>query len=224
MVMSQAAPTPVIRQPGFGTSSPPPNPFLSGIQENLSRLPPTALSSQFNTHPANLVPNFPPPTTFPNFVTSTPHVTQNKHPTRKKVILPQSDQSSSSEASHHKNINKKSNNSKKGKKGVRSPIYESINSSSESSQRRNLAITSSPTTMLPSVTTSAPAPPLVSRPIRSSLLMSTGEPMDPDMAAFIAAAVQTMNVTAGTSEQLQEHADLHGAMLAEIYEKLRKKS
>ena len=37
MVMSQAAPPSVIRQPGFGTSSPPPNPFLSGIQENLSR-------------------------------------------------------------------------------------------------------------------------------------------------------------------------------------------
>ena len=53
--------------------------------------------------------------------------------------------------------------------------------------------------------------------------MSTGEPMDPDLATFIAAAVQTMNVTAGSSQQLQEHADLHGAMLAEIYEKLKKK-
>ena len=53
--------------------------------------------------------------------------------------------------------------------------------------------------------------------------MSTGEPMDPDMATFIAAAVQTMNVTAGSSQQLQEHADLHGAMLVEIYEKLKNK-
>ena len=47
--------------------------------------------------------------------------------------------------------------------------------------------------------------------------------MDPEMAAFIAAAIQTMNVTAGSSQQLQEHADIHGAMLAEIYEKLKKK-
>ena len=53
--------------------------------------------------------------------------------------------------------------------------------------------------------------------------MATGEPMDPDLATFIAAAVQTMNVTAGSSQQLQEHADLHGAMLAEIYEKHKKK-
>ena len=32
-----------------------------------------------------------------------------------------------------------------------------------------------------------------------------------------------MNVTVGSSQQLQEHADLHGAMWVEIYEKLKKK-
>ena len=47
--------------------------------------------------------------------------------------------------------------------------------------------------------------------------------MDPDLATFIAAAVQTMNVTAWSSQQLQKHADLHGAMLVEIYEKLKNK-
>ena len=112
VVMSSAAPTPVIRRQVFGTTSSPPNPFLREIQENLSRHHPTALSSQFNNHPVTLVPNFPPPTTFSNFVASTP---QNKHPTRKKVILPQSNQSSSSEASYHKNTNKKATNLRKAK-------------------------------------------------------------------------------------------------------------
>ena len=103
MVMS-AAPTPMIRQPGLGTSGPSTNHFLSGIQENLACGPPTALSSQFNTNPVSLVPNYPPPTTFSNFAASTPH---NKHPPKKKVILPKSNRSSSSETSYHKSENKK---------------------------------------------------------------------------------------------------------------------
>ena len=55
--------------------------------------------------------------------------------------------------------------------------------------------------------------------------MATGEPMDPDLATFIAAAVQTMNVgpSCGSSQQLQEHADIHGALLVEMYEKLKNK-
>ena len=218
-----AAPTPMIRQPGLGTSSPPANPFLSGIQENLARRPPTALSSQFNTHPVSLVPNFPPPTTFSNFAASTPH---NKHPTKKKVILPKSNQSSSSETSYHKSTNKKGkgNKSKKGK-SITSPIYESLNSSSESSQRQTIVFNSSPAILLPSVTTSAPAPASVSVPTRPPLLMATGEPMDPDLATFIAAAVQTMNVgpSCGSSQQLQEHADIHSALLVEMYETLKNK-
>ena len=53
--------------------------------------------------------------------------------------------------------------------------------------------------------------------------MATGEPMDPDLATFIAAAVQTMNVgpSCVSSQQLQEHADIHGALLMEMYEKLK---
>ena len=55
--------------------------------------------------------------------------------------------------------------------------------------------------------------------------MATGEPMDPDLATFIAAAVQTMNVgpSCGSSQQLQEHADIHGALLVEMYETLKNK-
>ena len=67
MVVS-AAPTPMIRQPGLGTSGPPANHFLSGIQENLARGPPTALSSQFNSHPATLVPNYPRPQHLPTLL------------------------------------------------------------------------------------------------------------------------------------------------------------
>ena len=47
--------------------------------------------------------------------------------------------------------------------------------------------------------------------------------MDPDLATFIAAAVQTMNVgpSCVSNQQLQEHADIHGALLMEMYEKLK---
>ena len=47
--------------------------------------------------------------------------------------------------------------------------------------------------------------------------------MDPDLATFIAAAVQTMNVgpSCMSDQQLQEHADIHGALLMEMYEKLK---
>ena len=47
--------------------------------------------------------------------------------------------------------------------------------------------------------------------------------MDADLATFIAAAVQTMNVgpSCMSDQQLQEHADIHGALLMEMYEKLK---
>ena len=60
VVMSRAVPPSVIRRPGFGTTSSPPNPFHQEIQENLSRHHPSAHSSQFNNLPVTLVPNFPP--------------------------------------------------------------------------------------------------------------------------------------------------------------------
>ena len=220
-VTMSAAPNPMIRQPGPGASGPPANSFLSGIQENLARGPPTALSSQFNGRPVSLVPNFPPPTTLPTFAASTPH---NKYPSKKKVIWPASHQSSSSDTSYRKSEIKtnKSNKSKKGKSKT-SPIYESLNSSSEDSQRHTIVCTSSPVTLPTTVTTSPPVPATVSAPTRPPLLMTTGEPMDADLATFIAAAVQTMNVgpSCMSDQQLQEHADIHGALLMEMYEKLK---
>ena len=49
--------------------------------------------------------------------------------------------------------------------------------------------------------------------------------MNPDLATFIAAAVQTMNVgpTCMSDQQLQEHADIHGTLLMEMYEHLKLK-
>ena len=216
-VTMSAAPTPMIRQPGPGASGPPANSFLSGIQENLARGPPTALSSQFNFPPNT---NLPPPTTLPTFAASTP---RNKYPSKKKVIWPTSLQSSSSDTSYRKNEIKTNKSNKKKGKSKASPIYESLNSSSEDSQRNTIVCTSSPVTLPTTVTTSPPVPATASAPPRPPLLMAAGEPMNPDLATFIAAAVQTMNVgpTCMSDQQLQEHADIHGALLMEMYENLK---
>ena len=216
-VTMSAAPNPMIRQPGPGASGPPANSFLSGIQENLARGPPTALSSQFNFPPNT---NLPPPTTLTTFAASTP---RNKYPSKKKVIWPASLQSSSSDTSYRNSEIKTNKSNKKKGKSKASHIYESLNSFSEDSQRNTIVCTSSPVTLPTTVTTSPPVPATASAPTRPPLLLATGEPMNPDLATFIAAAVQTMNVgpTCMSDQQLQEHADIHGTLLMEMYENLK---